>query len=394
MQDSSTKTPLRRPDGQSRGVFDVARNSATSGQRTRARVRWWRIIGLICALAVIVFAVVMLIGWMNGRRKSSVQHPASVPNSNAPAASAPVQSPSSVSTHLRAIDGMNVPDSTPTAGRYYAATIDNLYVARPQSGIDKASVVYEAPVEGGITRFLAVFPDDVTVSQIGPVRSARPYFLDWVSEYDALFAHVGGSPDALDDITAYGLRDMNQFYNGTSFWRATDRSAPHNVYTSTDLLGANYDRYFSDRPPQALDGWKFKDDAAVADRPDGEKVSIAYGDPETDVVWTYDHDTNSYSRAQGGKTIRTLDGADVIAKNVVVQFVDVQVVDSDGRLKIGDIGSGDAIIVFDGQSYHGTWKKDDRTSRTRFYDASGNEIVFDAGTTWIEVVPTGTAVTE
>ncbi len=338
------------------------------------------------AVAVLVITVSYLTGWISDwtgfvkahgkKAELTAVKPAPVP----PA-------------HVRAIDGVAVPDSEPTSGRYYALTVDNLYVARPQSGISKASVVYEVPVEAGITRFLFVFPDDAKVEKIGPVRSARPYFLDWISEYDALYAHVGGSNEALDDIKSYGMRDMNEFFQGAYFWRATDREAPHNAYTSTEMLGKNFDKRFADKPTKPLDGWKFKADAPAGDRPAKAALTIAYGDPHVDVTWAYDAATNAYSRSQGGKEIRDDDGTAVVAKNVVVQYAEVTTIDDYGRRKIVTIGKGDADFAVDGQTVHGTWRKDSRAGRTRFYDASRNEISFNVGTTWIEVVPAGTQVT-
>ncbi len=378
MNSNAPKTPQRTPTsiGQSRGVF-------------RSLLFWreasqFSVIAFVAVVAVLAIAVTYFTGWVSdwgGFVKAPPKKPAPITAVLPPA-----------STHKRAIDGMTVPDSEPASGRYYAATVDNLFVARPQSGISKASVVYEAPVEAGISRFLFVFPDDVKVDKIGPVRSARPYFLDWISEYDALYAHVGGSNEALDDIKAYGLRDMNEFYQGASFWRSADRSAPHNAYTSTDLLSANFARRFADQPTKLLDGWKFKDDAPASERPKDASLSIEYGDTHVNVTWKYDPVTNVYARSQGGKIISDSDDAPVTAKNIVVQEAEVSIIDSEGRRKIGTVGKGDATFAIDGLTVHGTWSKAGRTARTRFYDASRNEIKFDAGTTWIEVVPTGTNI--
>src|SRR5690606_23920743 len=122
--------------------------------------------------------------------------------------------------------------------------IENHYDARPLSGLADASVVYEAPVEGNYTRFLAVFPEDAEVQKIGPVRSARTYYLDWVSEYpDMLYMHVGGSPDALEKIKTHGIFDFNEFYRGWYYWRDSGRYAPHNVYTSSALFQKAMDEY-------------------------------------------------------------------------------------------------------------------------------------------------------
>src|SRR5262249_15833287 len=113
--------------------------------------------------------------------------------------------------------------------------IENSVQARPQSGLNQAGVVFEAIAEGGITRFLALY-QDTTPDNVGPIRSARPYYEQWALGFDAGYAHVGGSPEALNDIKAWGVRDLDQFYNSGSYHRISSREAPHNVYTGITTL--------------------------------------------------------------------------------------------------------------------------------------------------------------
>jgi hypothetical protein len=112
--------------------------------------------------------------------------------------------------------------------------IENSIYARPQSGIQDAGVVFEAIAEAGITRFLTLY-QDAKPQYIGPVRSLRPYYIDWAGSFDASIAHIGGSPDALKRIRNGG-KDLDQFFNSGSYWRQPTREAPHNVYTSFKLL--------------------------------------------------------------------------------------------------------------------------------------------------------------
>ncbi len=348
--------------------------------------RFWKVAAgwsAFCFAAVVSAAV---IGWTYWTGSGAAGRPAVAVKVAAPEPAA-VAAPAAAPTKRRVIDGVAVPEDAPDVARYFAATIDNLSVARPQAGLTKAALVYEAPVEGGITRFLAVFPDDVKADRIGPVRSARPYFLDWASEFDAVYAHVGGSPEALEKIAAYDMLDLNEFSAGKYFWRDENRDAPHNAYTSTVRLVEADQKRFSDRPAPQVAGWRFKDDAPAAERPENASLSITYGDPKADVVWTYDPATDDYGRAQGGRQQKDEDGTAVRAKNIVVQYMKVSVIDDVGRRRISTVGNGDALIAIDGLAVHGTWHKDDRTSRTRYYDASGNQIRFNAGATWIEVVP-------
>ncbi|NIM47618.1 MAG: DUF3048 domain-containing protein [Candidatus Aenigmarchaeota archaeon] len=275
-----------------------------------------------------------------------------------------------------------------------AVSIENHTASRPQSGLNKASLVYEALAEGGITRFLAFFQEN-DVFEIGPVRSARPYFLDWLSEFDALFAHCGGSVDALDLIVPYGIKDLDEFRWGTQgYWRDSSRYAPHNLYTSTEKLyeiakKAGY------KTTALILGYSFKEDLEKSKRPEESNITIGFNYPYN-VSYKYDPKTNYYLRSVAGAshTDRITD-EQIKAKNIVVIFMPT----SYGYTKKGEqavfmetIGSGEALVFFDGTFTHGTWKKDSRTSRTKFLDSKGEEIKFNAGTTWIEVVPPNTKI--
>lgn len=292
----------------------------------------------------------------------------------------------------RAIDGVMVaPDE---ANPYpVAVIIENLTVARPQSGLATANVVYEALAEGGITRFLAVFAGK-TPGTIGPVRSARPYFVDWVLEYQALFAHAGGSPQALVDITTNDVFDLNQFYHSQYFYRDKSRNvaSEHTLFTTGENLA------FALRDLEAaehgtFDSWKFKDDAALADRPlDAKSISIDFSSFSYSVSYQYNREENSYVRSMAGQIHADADGTEIHAKNIIVQKVETRLADEQ-RLSMDTVGSGEAIIFRDGQATMGTWEKEEKTSRTRFYDAEGDEVALNAGQTWIEVVPTDREVT-
>jgi hypothetical protein len=289
----------------------------------------------------------------------------------------------------RAIDGLPMPEGAAEPS-YYAVTIDNHSDARPQAGVTAASLVYEAPVEGGITRLLAVFAADAEAKSIGPVRSARPYFLDWAAELDSVYVHVGGSPEALDRIKATpAFKDLNEYFAGKYFWRDKVRRAPHSTLTSIEFLRQAEEARFADRDRKTVLPWRFKDDAAEADRPEAAELTVGYGEPYR-VTWKYDRATNSFARLRGGREEKDSAGVPVRAKNVVVQFVMTKVLDEVGRRSIDTKGGGEALVAVDGAIIGGRWKFAD--GRTRFVDAAGNEISFVAGQTWIEVVPNDTPV--
>jgi hypothetical protein len=296
-------------------------------------------------------------------------------------------SQSSPAEFRRAIDGKPLTVASDDNG-YYAAEIDNMIDGRPLAGVSEAALVIEAPVEGGITRLLAVYPAADKVERIGPVRSARPYFLDWTQEFDAVYVHCGGSPAALVDIKDTRVRDLNEFYAGRYFWRDTGRSAPHNVYTSTDLLAKAVGDKFADYTARRPAAPMFKEEAGANDRPQtSDDIVIGYSVGAYRVSWQYDREMNDYRRRQGDDWQKDEGGQAVRAKNVVVQFHKIVVLDAIGRRSIETAGEGKALVARDGVTVAAAWKKNSVADRTRYYDENGAELALNAGKTWIEIVP-------
>ncbi|HUT22118.1 MAG TPA: DUF3048 domain-containing protein [Candidatus Bipolaricaulota bacterium] len=284
------------------------------------------------------------------------------------------------------LDGVCLENKDSMTLRPFGVMVENNIDARPVSGIDQASIVFEAVAEGAITRFLAIFPGMAEVSQIGPVRSARPYYINWAEEFDAVYAHVGGSPQALDQLGSAEVKNLDQFYNGRYFWRSADRYAPHNVYTSTELLrDARRNNEWDDG--EEFDAWPFKDDADKNDRPISQSVTVHYNAYNYDVIWEYDPLDNGYLRFQSGKIYRTLAGQSLSAKNVVVVYAEVAVIDDYGRLRTQTVGSGQAVLFQDGLAKPGVWKKESNQDRLSFFDESGEEFQMNRGRTWINIVP-------
>ncbi|MFH1207923.1 MAG: DUF3048 domain-containing protein [Patescibacteria group bacterium] len=287
----------------------------------------------------------------------------------------------------RVLDGVYVP--TGQENIYpVAVMIENLTSSRPPSGLAQANVVYEALAEGGITRFMAVFAQPlIGVPEIGPVRSARSYYVDWALEYQALYVHVGGSPQALAQIKADDVLDFSQFYHAPFFWRDSKRSAPHNLYTSGEKMGLALHDQKTPATGQYT-GWKFKDDASSSALPTGEKsISIDFSSFNYKVEYKYDRTANDYVRYLAGQPHQDKNEVTLRAKNVIVQKVKTQLIDQE-RLGMATVASGEAIIFRDGQTLIGTWDRKTKTDRTRFYDQAGAEVELNAGQIWVEVVPT------
>lgn len=298
--------------------------------------------------------------------------------------------------HRRLLDGVFVSLDAPVNPPLVGVMLENMEDAQPLSGLNAANLVFEAVTEANITRFLAFFVLDNLASDktvLGPVRSARPYYLDWVSELKALYAHVGGSPEAVELIKKGVVHDLDQWFKSQYFWRETSRNAPHNVYTTLELLkkaivGEKFTQ--DDFTP-----WQFKDDAALEARGEIANIKIDYNSPY-EVRWEYDKENNDYTRRQWGSAHKMADGALVKAKNIAVAWEPMKVLDSVGRKWFGTTGEGRAILFRDGQALEGTWKKSDKDERMKFFamptgrqDKDGKEMEFNAGLTWVEIVPTG-----
>jgi hypothetical protein len=271
----------------------------------------------------------------------------------------------------------------------FAVMIENHIDARPQSGLSKARIVYEVLTEGSITRFLAIYDLSENIEAIGPIRSARPYFIDIASEYSAVYAHSGGSPESLSLLKRSNyVFDLDEFfgYNTGYFKRSDSRYAPHNLYTSLELL-VSAKNHYQLKDDAEFEPWLFKDptdlEAEVID------IVIDYsGVINNQVSWKYLLDNNKYERSQDGRRHVDEDGSLIEADNVIVQFATTSVIDEIGRKDIRLIGEGRSIVFRDGIAIEGSWRKKLSTGRTVFYDESGNKIELNRGKTWIQVVPT------
>lgn len=289
--------------------------------------------------------------------------------------------------------------------------VENHLDARPPIGLSRSDVIYEAVAEGGITRFLAIYLCQ-DAGDIAPVRSARTYFLDWVLEYDAAYAHVGGAntpgpADALGQIRQYGIKDMDQFGLGfPTFWRGTDKLAPHNVHSTTKKLwesakerGAGVKDEEGVRWDENFQVWQFKDDATHQSRGDQKPIVVPFWSqsPDYTVTWQYDKTASVYRRFHGDTPQTDPNtGEHLSAKVVIVQFqVETMANDGypDGHLLYKTTGSGNALIFMDGQAIVGKWVKEQRTSRTKFLNAKGQELELNRGQIWIQTVPAGNDVT-
>jgi hypothetical protein len=281
---------------------------------------------------------------------------------------------------------------------------DNI-VSRPQSGISTASIVYQAYADGGEDRYMMIWQEN-TATDIGPARSARPYYVYWAAEYKALYGHVGGDMHSLQQVIpamSKYIYNMDELSGGTCtstdpFRRITSRDAPQNDYTtSAAMLGCaaakGYPATYQNLPTRP-----FKNDVPLAQRPASQLVTVPYRTYETGVGYQYDPDLDAYLRLVDGKPqIDPANGNQVFARNIVVMYqsvgYDPGTLDESTRPWVTNIGSGKATIYQEGKAITATWKKATTTALTRFYDSSGQEIPFVRGEIFMQSIPSTAKVT-
>ena len=319
--------------------------------------------------------------------------------------------------------------------------VENHEDSRPQSGLQTADIVYEAVAEGGITRFMGVFYCGQVAGShsnkydIGPVRSARTYFLDLASEYSdyPLYNHVGGAncsaatdggpcttatkAQALEQISAYGWMnkgtwsDLSQFSLSYKACRrepdrtGDERATEHTMYcSSNELWNIAKSRGLTNNTEAkktAWDknyrSWSFKQEDKPSPNPDASSVSFDFWSSikDYDVSWKYDSVNNVYKRYNGGKEHIDFNTQEIITtKNLVIQFVkESRSVDEHLHNLYAVIGSGNGVLIQNGTKTEITWSKVNRASRTIYKDKkSGKEISFIPGNIWVEILPTSNSV--
>ncbi len=317
--------------------------------------------------------------------------------------------------------------------------IENHKDSRPQSGLGNADIVYEAVAEGGITRFMAVFYCNAVRGaankyDIGPVRSARSYFVDIASEYAdyPLYTHVGGAncsaetpggpctsnPKvmAIEQIAGYGWNnkgtwgDLSQFSLPYKVCRreeertGTTKATEHTVYCSTTelwnvaaLRGLTNITQAKQVPwDKKFKSWSYNQPDKASSSPEVSNISFNFWSGYADyaVSWKYDQENNQYLRYNRGEELIDFNfNETVTAKNIVVQYVkETRNVDKHMHNIYEVSGKGTGILYQNGQKTDITWAKVDRTARTVYKDKSGKEVNFVPGTTWIEILPLNTKI--
>ncbi|RVU55727.1 DUF3048 domain-containing protein [Anaerosphaera multitolerans] len=276
----------------------------------------------------------------------------------------------------------------------FAVMLDNHPDARPQSGLNDAEVVYEFKAEGEFTRYLALYMKN-EVDVLGPVRSARPYFVDTAAEYEAIYAHWGGSEAGYFQISTLGVKNLDGIaLEGITYYRnkEVNKRRPHDGYTSYESMYEKAEElnYLEDLQPVTSFKFDYSEDLNAIKEQMGDveatKVSLDFF-KHYNTTFEYTPDSNSYLVFRNGEeVVDERDSSNVVAKNIIVQFAKSYVSGPNGTLTVEHLGEGEGKLITNGKIIDITWEKDSDNSRTIFKTLSGEEIILMPGETFIEVL--------
>lgn len=270
-------------------------------------------------------------------------------------------------------------------------SIDNVGDAVPQSWLSKADMVYEFPVEGGQTRLQAIYYGEFP-EEFGPIRSARPYFIDLTREYKGVFLAHGWSEDAKKYLMTGAVPYINAMNSDLKFYRSPKKTSPHDSYIKWSEVESKIDK----------EGWwdEKQDIEPFTFLSAGEPVAgdyagkVYFKNSSSKCEFTYDSGKNTYTRTIDGKKYIDIEtGESIETTNVLVQKVRSSVLDSKGRLKINLCAGGEAMLFTNGKVIEGTWSRAGLDDRTVFTDKDGNQFKLGVGTTWVEVADQGCGIT-
>lgn len=356
-------------------------------------------------LMLIVILSILLMGCTDGSKKnagSDVEKPqkdVEVQKLEEPKKEPPKKTPQQEYEELQANEVYSPLNGTKMAKeklkqRPICVMFDNYYYARPQASLEMADIMYEALVEGQITRYMGVFQSQEP-ALIGPVRSARPYFLRLALEYDALYTHVGGSEAAKSDIKKLNIPDIDGLFAPDEIlWREKHRKAPHNMYGSFKSFNQWADK-MKYRKDYKLEPWKFGyvENAKEGKKPAAEfkiiyKAPIKGDEKGYYSGFKYDEKNGYYLRYVNGEPhVDEVSKEQLKAYSIIVQRADTRTLDNEGRLAVDLVGEGDGYYFHDGVMQEIKWRKKSDAARTEYMSADGEELTLVPGVLWVQIVP-------
>ena len=284
--------------------------------------------------------------------------------------------------------------------RPIAFMIDNNKNAQPQASLNSTYMVYEIIVEGGESRLMALFKG-VTADEVGPIRSARHYFLDYAMENDAIYAHLGMSPQADAAFGEFNIDHVNgQVYDtgkartpASFYWRVTHKKAPHNAYTNTESILQIAKGFGWRTTTDQKSVLNYVENEVNLDSEDSilvNSVKIPYASGHT-VQYKYDEEAGRYTRFSKGKKMYDETTSEAITtKNIIITFAENYTLDdgeNKGRQDVVTVGSLDGYYITNGKAIKIKCNKNSRKEQTKYVDLNGNEIEVNDGNTWVNICP-------
>lgn len=274
--------------------------------------------------------------------------------------------------------------------RPYAIMINNIKAASPQCGTSQASIMYEAVVEGGITRMMGIF-QDFDSKRIGSTRSARHYFVSFADEYDAIYVHYGQTKYATAKIEELGVNNLSGLSSlgDTVFYRDPNIKAPHNAFTSTKgVKDGTKAAGYRTKLRENVNKFQFHTRDTGIEGTSAKKVTLGYSS-YTQPYFTYNKKSKKYERYQfGEKHIDKSTGKQLAFKNIIIQVVDEWDIDKNGYQTM-DINNttGEGYYITNGKAAKITWKKNENSKKRVYYDEDGKELKLNTGKTFISIYP-------
>ncbi|MEW9094528.1 MAG: DUF3048 domain-containing protein [Clostridiaceae bacterium] len=268
----------------------------------------------------------------------------------------------------------------------FMVIVENSKTSRPHSGLIHADVVYETMAEGGISRFMAIYHKDDS-PKIGPVRSARPYFLDIAIENNLPFAHCGYSEEAKSRIEKEKLPSLNEFLYEKFYWRDKNRPYEHSLYTSSNLRELIKEQNLIKSPSKSL---YFNSDFWQNTMDNAEKICLNVNKYYNT---SYVFNNNKYTKYMDGeKSIDAEEKIPIEVNNIIIQLTDITLQKDNLHIDVRLIGEGDCYIISNGKYIKGRWEKKDSNSPTVFLDKDNRRIPLSPGKTWWHIFDDGIKV--
>lgn len=277
--------------------------------------------------------------------------------------------------------------------RPFAVMVENTKDAIPQYGLNNASIIYECPVEGGITRLMPIFENTAGLEKIGNVRSCRPYYVYIANEYNAIYTHFGQSKEGAEALSLGLVDEINGLSSigGKVFYRTSDKKAPHNAYTSDAGLKTGAEKNGFSVTYNADEHKHFNFASAkklnkLEKGTDCKTLNLYFFNNKP--FFKYDASSGLYTRYEfGSEQIDKNTGSAITVSNIILQNVSSEKYDPNkGTLKLGVIGSGEGKFLTQGKVIDITWKRSSEKDITHYYDADGKEIVLNPGKTWVSLI--------